>query len=104
MGFLDREAVEAEEGKRGVTDEANHGDPTRASPCCIDCGKVPAELREYVEAAESAGLTPDEYVAQEEGTYNPDNGHFLCTDDFVIREMRGGGRLTGENGGRWIAP
>ena len=41
--------------------------------------KHPEELSEYVDAATEEGTTPDEYVIKEEGTYNKENGHFLCT-------------------------
>ena len=49
---------------------------------CVGCGKAPAELTEYVDAAED-GETPNEYVCREEGTYNPANGHFLCTSCYI---------------------
>lgn len=52
-------------------------------PICINCGKAPHALDEYVEACsdenDGRGLTPAEYVRVEEGTYNPRNGHFYCT-------------------------
>jgi hypothetical protein len=60
------------------------------TPLCISCGKTPAEIPEYIEAAaeepeyfESA----DDYVRREEGTYNPHNGHFLCTSCYIEAEM-----------------
>jgi hypothetical protein len=52
-------------------------------PMCVGCGKKPSELREYVDMAEEEGMTPDEYVRREEGTYNRENGHFLCTPCYV---------------------
>jgi hypothetical protein len=71
---------------------------------CIDCGKTPGELPEYIEAAKGEGLTPESYVEQEEGTYNADNGHFLCTDDLINRELRLGQRLVNSDGSTWTAP
>ena len=71
---------------------------------CIDCGKTPGELAEYIEAAEAEGVTPESYVEQEEGTYNPGNGHFLCTADYIRREVVLGRRLVGEDGATWTAP
>lgn len=56
-------------------------------PVCIGCGRHPEEIEEYVEAAKQCDLTPDEYVMKEEGTYNPSNGHFLCTVDYVKAGM-----------------
>lgn len=70
---------------------------------CIDCGKTPEELSEYRSAARENGTTPEKYVETEEGTYNPTNGHFLCTKDFLKREFAGA-RLVGVNGSSWVAP
>jgi hypothetical protein len=54
-------------------------------PICGRCGKRPDEIEEYVEAASECadGSTPDDYVRSEEGTYNKENGHFLCTTCYV---------------------
>jgi hypothetical protein len=71
---------------------------------CIECGKVPGEIGEYIDAGRENGVTPELYVEQEEGTYNPENGHFLCTDDFIAMEIRTGRRLVGNNGRAWTAP
>ena len=56
-------------------------------PFCPACKKHPDELAEYVDAAADAGMTPDEYVISEEGTYNAENGHFLCTPCYFDRGM-----------------
>lgn len=64
---------------------------------CIGCGKKPEELAEYIVAAAAEGITPAEYVEQEEGTYNPANGHFLCDTDYLRA-----GAPSGPNG--WVAP
>ena len=56
-------------------------------PLCIKCMKFPREIPEYVDAAREEDMTPDEFVRQEEGTYNPSNGHFLCTDCYVKAGM-----------------
>lgn len=66
-------------------------------PRCSGCGKRPAEIEEYVEAAADAGMTPDVYVRREEGTYNHANGHFLCTICYVNAGMPSSPR-------GWIAP
>lgn len=71
---------------------------------CIGCGKKPDEIQEYIDAADENGLTPESYVEQEEGTYNPKNGHFLCTACFIEAEIRTGRRLVGANGCTWTAP
>ena len=66
-------------------------------PRCNGCGKLAHQIQEYVEAAKECGISPSLYVANEEGTYNPKNGHFLCTSCYV--EL---GMPTSPKG--WIAP
>lgn len=71
-------------------------------PICTLCLKRPDELAEYVEAASpehwgGEGIHPDAYVRAEEGTYNPSNGHFLCTECYMKRGMP-----TAPGG--WVAP
>ena len=69
------------------------------TPRCNGCGKSPAELREYVDEARATGttMTPDAFVSMYEGTYNPANGHFLCTPCYSNAGMPSS--PTG-----WIAP
>lgn len=50
--------------------------------------------------AEMDGVTPAEWVIQEEGTYNRENGHFACDSCYInigqpSRPMSEGG---------WVAP
>ena len=66
-------------------------------PLCIGCGKHPDELEEYVEIAKEEGMTPDEFVRKEEGTYNRENGHFLCTPCYAKAGMPSSPR-------GWVAP
>ncbi len=54
---------------------------------CIGCKKVPAELEEYAIPAAESDMTPEEYVKAEEGTYNPRNGHFACTNCYIAMGM-----------------
>lgn len=56
-------------------------------PICQGCQRPPHEINEYIDAAAEAKLTADEYVRKEEGTYNPDNGHFLCTVCYMRAGM-----------------
>ena len=56
-------------------------------PLCVGCNKHPDEIEEYVEIAEIEKMSPDDYVRQEEGTYNHENGHFLCTICYVRAGM-----------------
>jgi hypothetical protein len=56
-------------------------------PYCAGCGKAPHELSEYLDAVRGTGLTPAGYVRKEEGTYNPENGRFLCTSCYCDAGM-----------------
>lgn len=56
----------------------------RPAPRCIGCHRPPEEIPEYVEAAEDwPGMSPADYVRNEEGTYNKANGHFACTGCYI---------------------
>lgn len=50
---------------------------------CFRCGKRPAEIQEYVESAEFDEVTPEAFVEECEGTYNPNTGYFCCTDCYI---------------------
>jgi len=65
--------------------------------CCIGCRKEPHQIQEYVEAANDEGITPEQYVRSEEGTFNAENGHFACTECYV-----GMGMPSSPTG--WVAP
>jgi hypothetical protein len=67
------------------------------TPLCVGCNKTPNQLDEYIEAARDEGMEPDDYVRKEEGTYNRENGHFLCTDCYVRAGMPSSPR-------GWVAP
>lgn len=66
-------------------------------PICTGCLKRPDEIAEYIEAARDEDMTPDAWVRAEEGTYNPDNGHFRCTACYDKAGMP-----TAPGG--WVAP
>jgi hypothetical protein len=68
-------------------------------PICTGCNKRPDEIGEYVTSAKWDGITPDEYVRTEEGTYNSKNGHFLCTDCYIAADYP-----SKPGRGRWVAP
>ena len=67
------------------------------TPICTGCNKLPRELEEYASIAKAESMTPDEFVIRNEGTYNKENGHFLCTDCYI-----GAGMPTDPQG--WVAP
>lgn len=54
---------------------------------CAVCGKMPHEIAEYIEAAQRLQdfeeMTPAQYVAKHEGTYNRNNGKFWCTSCYI---------------------
>jgi len=70
---------------------------TTVQPQCQGCGKKPEEISEYTDEMTGSGLSPDDYVKQEEGTYNSANGHFLCTSCYIKA-----GQPSGPRG--WICP
>lgn len=70
---------------------------TVATPICIGCNKHPDQIEEYQPNETESGLNAEDYVRQEEGTYNPFNGHFLCTDCYIKVGMP-----TAPGG--WVAP
>ena len=68
-------------------------------PFCIGCNKPASEIQEYIEAAKDCEMSVEEYVREEEGTYNPENGHFLCTDCYINAGMPSRKYPNG-----WLAP
>jgi hypothetical protein len=66
---------------KAVCDEIRK-DALKSPYLCIGCNKIPALIQEYVVCARNDDITPDEYVRREEGTLNPDNGHFWCTECY----------------------
>lgn len=69
---------------------------------CFKCGKRPEDLEEYVDAFEANGdyyESPNDYVIQEEGTFNKATNTFCCTDCYVAIGMP-----VGANGRRLVAP
>ena len=56
-------------------------------PICMGCKHEPSALSEYAEPAAKEGVSVEQYVRREEGTYNPTNGHFLCTPCYIRAGM-----------------
>lgn len=50
---------------------------------CFNCYRTPEEINEYVEMADEYNTSPRLFVIHEEGTYNPNNGHFCCTECYI---------------------
>ncbi len=68
-------------------------------PICIGCNKHPGEIQEYIDCAKEEGMGENDYVREEEGTYNASNGHFACTDCYIKMGMP-----SRPAPGKWIAP
>jgi hypothetical protein len=51
------------------------------------CNRQPDQIEEYVLYAKEDEITADEYVISYEGTYNPENGHFACTQCYIEMGM-----------------
>lgn len=73
-------------------------------PHCPGCKKDASEISSVCQFAREEQVTPEEWVRQEEGTYNRENGHFLCDSCFITEESRLGRRLVGTNGRPWVCP
>lgn len=74
---------------RGVIfDEIAAGaEMTTEEPVCMGCGKNPDQIPEYNSEFTGIDLSNRMYVVSHEGTYNPLNGHFLCTDCYINAGM-----------------
>lgn len=66
---------------------------------CVGCGREPDQIQEYRLFSRGYGWTPAQFVEREEGTLNPENGHFACSRCYIAMGMP-----TGEHGKRWVAP
>lgn len=60
---------------------------THIEPICTGCQRHPDEIPEYIEQSMNLDITPDKFVRREEGTYNRENGHFLCTECYIKAGM-----------------
>ena len=65
---------------------------------CVRCCRVPRDILEYADAANYEDMSPEQYVREQEGTYNPKNGLFACTECYIAL-----GQPTGGKHGRWVA-
>lgn len=67
------------------------------TPFCTGCNLPVAKIEEYIEAAKDHEMEVNDYIREEEGTYNRLNGHFLCTECYINAGMPSSGR-------GWVAP
>ena len=61
------------------------GDPV--GPHCAICKKTPDAISIYVQYAEENGMSPDDYVLLNEGTFNYRNNLFYCDQCYVLIGM-----------------
>lgn len=50
---------------------------------CLECGLTPEQLTEYIFAARSEETTPEQFVLENEGTFNPETQKFWCTSCYI---------------------
>lgn len=95
-----QDVLDAERRRLHAEIEASQAGPVdRGSipAICIGCGKHPDQIDEYVDMARDEGMMPDEFIRREEGSYNPANGHFLCTPCYIEAGMP-------SSPSGWVAP
>lgn len=95
--------ITLDQGRANHAKVMSQGD-NPAKPICIGCAKWPEEISEYREAAMDGPDAPEpsveeirEFVIDQEGTFNPSNGHFLCTSCYIKN-----GSPTSSRG--WVCP
>lgn len=54
-------------------------------PICIGCNKPPEEIPEYIAMGRAEGMTPTEFVLDEEpiGVWGKGPNKFYCTDCYI---------------------
>ena len=50
---------------------------------CKVCNRKPDEILEYTIAADEEGITPEDYVFKNEGTFNFSTSLFYCTKCYI---------------------
>lgn len=70
---------------------------TPYDPRCGRYARDMEELDSYIEPGYHKDR--EDYVRQEEGTYNFENGHFLCDTCYIAEGMPTSGSLA-----RWVCP
>lgn len=54
---------------------------------CGKCGQEPAQNSLIASLATEEGITPDEYIWQEEGTLNRETGKYACDSCYIAMGM-----------------
>lgn len=71
-------------------------------PLCTGCNKTPDQLDDFADWKDQGYESAEDMCKQEEGTYNPENGHFLCTPCYIAAGMPAN-HYSGPGSG-WVAP
>ena len=50
---------------------------------CFRCKRSPEKISEYITGAKAEKISPEEYVIENEGTFNPISKHFCCTECYI---------------------
>lgn len=56
-------------------------------PICIGCNKHPQDLDDFFDWKDQGYKDADAMCIDQEGTLNPENGHFLCTPCYIKAGM-----------------
>lgn len=62
---------------------------------CVGCEQAPENISEICYYAREEGMTPEEFVLDQEGTLNTANGHFYCTGCLLRWEAKNQRRFLG---------
>jgi hypothetical protein len=77
-------AYQSKQGRR-IVEQMEMFDPHTPKPEPFDpyCNRFAHQIPECVEQAADIGLTPGDWVKQNEGTYNYMSNHFACTECYI---------------------
>lgn len=81
-GFATFYGITIEEAQARIDKWEAH-DNLPEHPICMGCARTPDQIPTYVECGEYEEISATEYVISEEGTYNVNNGHFLCDSCYI---------------------
>ena len=63
---------------------------------CIRCQKAPENIESVTVMAKINHMNPREFIAEMEGTYDPDTGLFACDDCYIAMGQPSGAALAEE--------
>lgn len=51
---------------------------------CVNCGRTPDQIKEYIELGHKLKVHPTIAVEQEDATYDPETHYFCCGECFEL--------------------